>query len=156
MGKRLWYALSTLLLVGVVGILLVGPVFHLFTGTLACHIWQSKATAPLDGTTQFSSLSLLSSSDVWLAGSNVIPDSSIIRPLVEHWDGQHWQTLFPPNPGNFDGGLNGIAAVSDNDVWAVGNAYDTYDNFALAVHWDGRTWRTLPAPSTPALPPISS
>lgn len=148
MRKRLWLALTAFLLVGVVGLVLAGSVFHLFKGPLVCQTWQSKAMAPLEGTTEFTSLSLLSASDVWLAGRNTPPGGASSRPLMEHWDGKQWQTLFPPEPGPLDGTLKGIAAVSDTDVWVVGSAYtDPGNALALAAHWDGHNWRLFPSPS---------
>ncbi|MDQ2905900.1 MAG: hypothetical protein M3Y81_20450 [Chloroflexota bacterium] len=123
MRKRLWYALSALLLVAIVGVLLARLAFHLFTGTLACHTWRSMVPLQPNENTQFTSVALLSATDVWLAGTNFAPATHVSRPLVEHWDGQHWQTLFPPNPGSFDVMIRSITAVSDSDVWVVGGAY---------------------------------
>ncbi len=51
-----------------------------------------------------------------------------------------------PNLGRHDY-LRGIAALSPDDVWAVGY-YVTTDNFLnLAMHWDGTTWTITPTPN---------
>lgn len=149
MKKRLWYALSALLLVAVVSILLARLVFHLFTGTLTCHTWQSMSASQPNENNQFTSVAVLSTNDVWLAGKNYVPDSQVIRPLVQHWDGQHWQTFFPPNPSSFDGTVNSIAAGSDSDVWVVGTAYTSpATTIPLTAHWDGHSWHLLPSISS--------
>src|SRR5205814_6959443 len=38
--------------------------------------------------------------------------------------------------------LYGLAAVSANDVWAVGGANQTF-----TAHWDGSSWSTVPSPN---------
>jgi len=41
-----------------------------------------------------------------------------------------------------------VAAVNDNDVWAVGYVFgDGYDT--LAEHWDGFNWSVVPSFNTP-------
>ncbi|MFB3739791.1 MAG: hypothetical protein ACE14W_12625, partial [Candidatus Velamenicoccus archaeovorus] len=50
-------------------------------------------------------------------------------------------------PGKL-GGLDLVAAISADDVWAVGGA-GTTDLYAL--HWDGRRWTRTQAPRTPKL-----
>src|SRR5439155_1566738 len=50
----------------------------------------------------------------------------------------------PPNPQ-----LNGITAISANDVWAVGY-YQNYTNGfngTLTEHWDGSSWKLVPSPN---------
>jgi hypothetical protein len=41
------------------------------------------------------------------------------------------------------GDLQGVAAASASDVWAVGSA----GTGTLIVHWDGRTWKRVPSPA---------
>jgi len=63
--------------------------------------------------------------------------------LIEHWNGTQWSvdpnTLVP-------GGLGAVAAVTANDVWAVGTTDGTnYEPFA--EHWDGTQWSLVNTPS---------
>ena len=44
------------------------------------------------------------------------------------------------------GQLNGIAAVSASDVWAVGFYIDGGDN-TLIEHWNGSSWKVVPSPN---------
>lgn len=54
-----------------------------------------------------------------------------------------------PNPSGTQGNvLSGTAAISANDVWAVGawTSLAPYDS-TLAEHWDGTAWTTVPTPN---------
>src|SRR5205823_12799094 len=62
--------------------------------------------------------------------------------------GPSWGMLTGPSPGSADNALNGVAAVSANDIWAVGY----YSNTAgiaqtLIEHWDGAAWSVVPSPN---------
>jgi hypothetical protein len=49
-----------------------------------------------------------------------------------------------PSPTDYDDELYGVAAVAENDVWAVG-ASSTFTS--LIEHWDGTSWTVVPVPS---------
>ena len=59
-----------------------------------------------------------------------------------------WNIVSSPNVGSGDNHLNGIAAVSASDIWAVG--YSTADSNspsqALMEHWDGTQWSVISIP----------
>src|SRR5207249_4049787 len=57
-------------------------------------------------------------------------EGSFGRTLVEHWDGSSWSVVSSPNIDRRDY-LREVAAVSANDVWAVGN----YLNFSGTVRY---------------------
>jgi hypothetical protein len=63
--------------------------------------------------------------------------------------GPDWTTVPSPNPGAYSNSLNGVAAVSSTDVWAVGYSYDYYGggSDSLIEHWDGTAWTTVPSPN---------
>jgi hypothetical protein len=46
------------------------------------------------------------------------------------------------------GGLEGVAALSSDDVWAVGGYLDRQNDIYRTVieHWDGASWRVVPSP----------
>ena len=69
---------------------------------------------------QLLSVSPLAADDVWAAGFSLDQDS-VSQSLVLHWDGDAWSAVPLADPGA-DDLLAGIAAVSPNDVWAVGSA----------------------------------
>jgi hypothetical protein len=65
-----------------------------------------------------------------------------------HWDGRRWRIfkgLAALNATNGDSSLHGVAVVSMNDVWAVGE--DDEGNTATAVinHWNGARWSGISA-----------
>jgi len=52
----------------------------------------------------------------------------------------HWVVIASPNPGASDV-LDGVAAVENDDIWAVGYA----DNQTLTEHWGGSSWKVIPS-----------
>jgi hypothetical protein len=60
--------------------------------------------------------------------------------LILHWNGTDWRQVPQPVRALWDG-LTGVAAVSTNDVWAVGNGY--FGPFI--IHWDGSRWNEVPS-----------
>jgi hypothetical protein len=59
----------------------------------------------------------------------------------------HWSVVPSPN-GNSNSVLSGVAAVSANDVWAVGNSGDQKSGGqALIEHWNGSHWSVVKSPS---------
>jgi hypothetical protein len=88
----------------------------------------------------------LSADDVWAVGG--YQNGTQLRTLAVHWDGSRWSKLTTPNPGS-DGInlLQGVAAVADDDVWAVGykSAAGLYKT--LILHWNGSTWSEVASPN---------
>jgi len=58
-----------------------------------------------------------------------------------------WRVVDSPNPDPAHDAIFGMAAISANDVWAVGD-YGTRTglNRALTLHWDGTSWTNVPCP----------
>ncbi|HEX4665738.1 MAG TPA: hypothetical protein VH207_03985 [Chthoniobacterales bacterium] len=83
--------------------------------------WHEVAAASVPDS-YLSDVVAISSNDIWAVGhqDNVGPDFSV----TQHWDGATWTQVPSPNPSRdpFYGEnyLSGVAAVSANDVWAVG------------------------------------
>src|SRR5207244_611757 len=72
----------------------------------------------------------------WAVGSY----SGEAPPNILRWDGTAWTKESVKLPV---GDLNGVAAISPTDAWAIG-----FDNVIdpLAVHWDGTAWSVVPTP----------
>src|SRR5207247_4185807 len=67
--------------------------------------------------------------------------------LLEHWDGTQWSVVQGPSNGP-DFYYKGIAAVSANDVWAVGSYVETgVGDRTFIGHWDGTQWTQVPSPN---------
>lgn len=96
---------------------------------------------------QLNGLAVVSANDAWAVGysSNGANNNYIGRTLIEHWDGTRWN-IMPGVNSQTDDSFSGVAAISANDVWAVGYA----DNHTLIEHWNGIRWSVVPSPSSGA------
>jgi hypothetical protein len=69
---------------------------------------------------------------------------------AQHWNGTAWQRVALPEPkGAQSPEFNGAAALSPNDIWAVGDAElhgSTSPARAIVDHWNGHSWRLVPVP----------
>ena len=66
--------------------------------------------------------------------------------------GPAWQADSSPNIGTGDNALNGVAALTPTDLWAVG----TYTNTTglaqtLIEHWNGSSWSIVSSPNPGAM-----
>ena len=89
----------------------------------------------------------ISAGNVWAVGDHTVKGAD--RTLVQHWNGRTWSTVPSPSPGGPTGsGLNGVAAISADNVWAVGQYQTALDGArALVLHWNGQRWRQIPVPN---------
>lgn len=72
------------------------------------------------------------------------------QPLIEHWNGRQWSVIQKAGFNPALAILNGVAAVSANDVWAVGgfsNKNVRYTEQTLIEHWDGTRWSIISSPN---------
>src|SRR6266446_232414 len=88
------------------------------------------------------------SNQLWAVGY-FWDSSNTYLPLIEHWDGSSWSIVPNPNPGRSDDLLNGVAALSVNNAWAVGtsNNIRAGQEQTLTEHWDGTTWSIVRSPN---------
>jgi hypothetical protein len=93
-----------------------------------------------------SAVAVISSSDVWAVGSYFDTSVDDDEELIEHWDGTSWTTMPSPRGTAGVGELDGLAATSSSDVWAVGS-YQVGARETLIEHWDGTSWTVVPSPS---------
>jgi hypothetical protein len=91
------------------------------------------------------SVSASAAGDVWAVGQ--IGGG---RQLIEHWDGVRWRAV-APEP-RYGGILNGVVALTPDDVWAVGVRGLGGGGKTLIEHWDGTRWTVVPSPSPTAAP----
>jgi hypothetical protein len=89
----------------------------------------------------------LSPTDVWAVGQGRDSDGDSNFARIEHFDGTSWSIVpsprvNPPEPLDTQSGLGGVAAISANDIWAVGEAL----NQTLTEHWDGTSWSVITSP----------
>lgn len=92
------------------------------------------------------SVSAISGSSAWAVG--YYRTAEITRALFERWDGTGWRKIKTHNLGDRPNMLTGVTALSDDDVWAVGNYVAEVRGYprTLIEHWDGSTWIRVPSP----------
>jgi hypothetical protein len=80
--------------------------------------------------------------DAWAVGSTDAPllPSGYRSALILHWDGSRWNSVTTPSGL---GALSGIAAVSPDDLWAVGPVDSDSFSPPVVAHWDGSSWRVI-------------
>ncbi len=88
----------------------------------------------------------VSANDVWAVGYYV-DNSNAQHTLFEHWDGTAWLVVPSPSPGTSENYLSRIAAVSANDVWAVGLYCTNTGCQTLTEHWNGSMWSVVSSPN---------
>jgi len=95
------------------------------------------------------SVSALTAKDVWAVGSyNTSGTTS--NTLVEHWNGSQWSIVSSPI-FQTSTTLSGVAALSKDNAWAVGNSFDSSNpngvSTTLIEHWNGKTWSVVSSPN---------
>lgn len=128
-------------------------------GTCALHYdgtrWESLPTPnPGFGYNYLQGVTVLAPNNVWAAGWFTRNSNSDrpTRTLIEHWDGTSWQIVPSPDvvgKGEISSRLNGIVAVSANDLWAFGESSIISSSHAptLVLHWNGTSWAIVPSPA---------
>jgi hypothetical protein len=92
---------------------------------------------------------------MWAVGSTNNGRDTHIR----HWNGSGWNVvpgaeITPPGSGarsQRSTGLNAVAALAPNDVWAVGRAqFEDFSRHTLIERWNGSTWQLVNGPTDPS------
>jgi hypothetical protein len=135
--RLLWY----------VGVAALIPLF-VSTGVAQAASW-SVIPSPNPGVSgnELNAVAVVASKDVWAVGDITVGNGAS-QTLIEHWDGTMWNVVSSPSPSPFHNVLNGVTAVSANDVWAAGwlaNARDVPQT--LIEHWNGTTWSVVASPN---------
>jgi hypothetical protein len=107
------------------------------------HVWSVVRMPAENFNSGVGSVTSAGPDDLWASGWYDVqtPTGTEMFTLAEHWNGKTWSVDFPPSPTD-DAALSDIAAVSANDIWAVGN---TAINDTFLLHWNGESWRQYPA-----------
>jgi hypothetical protein len=123
-----------------------GNVFRGCSGVLPALIehWDGKQWTAIPHTppgTLFA-VSADAANDVWAVGSGGNGT------FIMHFDGKQWATVNVSLPPAQSPQLNGVAAHSPTDVWAVGQTFSAGGTRPTVLHWDGKAWntQTVPAP----------
>jgi len=97
--------------------------------------WNVVPSQSPSGTSGLFSITSISANDLWAVGRG---GASL---LALRWDGSQWNIV--PTPSIYNSVLLGVAALSPNYAWAVGNR-GQHDSILLK--WDGQTWTEAPIP----------
>jgi hypothetical protein len=92
------------------------------------------------GDTIANGVAVVSTCLAWLVGA--APGD----PLIERWNGSAWKFQPVPNPDSAS--LNGVAATSASNAWAVGSFFggNPPAETGLIEHWNGTLWKVQPSP----------
>ncbi len=95
------------------------------------------------------SVTAVSSTDVWAVGSFGPTNGEMFQPLALHWNGKQWSMVATPTINQFFNGFSGVAAISSTDVWAVGQTTNPNDFSPLTLieHWNGQQWSIVKSPN---------
>ncbi len=111
--------------------------------------WREIASPNPSTASILQGVAALSSKNVWTVGY-FLNKAGTFQTLIEHWNGSTWSLVPSPNVTKHDNNLNGVTAISPNNVWAVGSAFNSSETHTLVEHWDGRTWSIVPSPNIAA------
>lgn len=120
------------------------------TTTLSCGTW-SVVSSPNAGSSNntLNAVAAISADNVWAVGWYLDSNNAMLT-LIEHWNGSVWALVSSANPGSAYNSLNGVAAISAKNIWAVGyysNSTGSTTAQTLIEHWNGKTWSVVPSPN---------
>jgi hypothetical protein len=114
--------------------------------------WSAISNAPVNG--ELDGVAVNAPTEAWAVGYLQLR-SGIAQTLIEHWNGIRWSIVPSPNMGGVQNTntLVGVAALSSNNVWAVGDFYDSNScarnpmcsPYVLIEHWNGQSWNSIPS-----------
>jgi hypothetical protein len=118
--------------------------------------WVIQPSLNIGFSPGFLAASELAPNDVWAVGSYTDPSGSPDDTLTEHWNGSAWSIMSSPNVGTNENFLDSVAAISTNNVWAVGyqnscTNFPTCPPQGLVEHWNGTTWAVVASPDVAGL-----
>lgn len=113
-----------------------------------CGAWSVVGSPNVGTSTNFLySVAAITAKNVWAVGSEGNGNGGLT--LVEHWNGIQWKVVASPNvKSSLSDSLSGVATITANNVWAVGNYYDASNvQHPLIEHWNGTSWSLVSSPS---------
>jgi hypothetical protein len=116
-----------------------GPLVEHFDGTG----WTIVSGPPDAGNDVYvRGLDVRAGGDLWIVGDSLGPPPEYVEsPLIEHASGGTWT-----GHSGKAGEPWGVAALSENDVWVVGNQASPRGVYsAMIEHWDGTSWSLAPS-----------
>jgi hypothetical protein len=103
--------------------------------------WSNVPAPNLLFDAKLNDVAAIAGDDVWAVGTTGSSAGIDFDTVTMHWDGTEWAIIPSPNPApDSYNELHAVAAVSANDVWAVGEYLGEFYKHPLILHWDGLSW----------------
>lgn len=100
----------------------------------------------------FWAVTALSANDAWAVGGTMQGSIFDVLPAhtqIAHWDGSQWKIVASPDAGAKSNSLQGVAAISASDAWAVGGYSGSDDiDHQLIERWNGSHWAVVAGAAT--------
>lgn len=114
----------------------------------------SSSSHYLEASNVLSAVTATGPNDVWAVGTynTTKATDAADHTLIEHWNGSRWTLVQSPDAQtgyDSDNRLDGIAALTSTDIWAVGHSKagpSGATNQLLIEHWNGIAWTLDPSP----------
>src|SRR5215469_7517491 len=112
--------------------------------------WSGKKWSIISNSTPgyLTAVTVVSARDIWAVGFH--GSSSGQQTLIEHWNGTRWKVVSSPNiAGSRSNELDGVAAISAKNVWAVGFYLSSSGppRQKLTEQWNGKKWHIVSSPN---------
>lgn len=119
--------------------------------TQSCGKWSITASPSPGSMDELYGIVAISPQDAWAVG-RYLNAQGVSQTLIQHWNDKQWSVVSSPSPGSSGNFLEGIAAISSTDIWAVGGTSSS----TLIEHWNGTSWNVIPSPSAGDLLGVSA
>ena len=123
-------------------------------GEWTVHFVPPRATVGSQSKNTLRGIEGASANDAWAVGfaeQSGADDPFGPAAMAAHWNGSTWTQvdLFPLLDSTDFSGLEDLAAIATDDVWAVGYDYDLTRQLTipLILHWDGSAWTKAAVPT---------
>jgi hypothetical protein len=111
--------------------------------------WSIVSSPDEEGSNWLQAVDASAGDNAWAVGF-YLGIEGVYETLAQRWDGSDWRLVETPNVGHYGNWLNGVAAVSASEAWAVGYTAGnpaTYTSTTLVEHWNGSAWSVVPSPN---------
>ncbi len=99
-------------------------VAHAHTNTRPDEVAQGASIGRFAGDASLSDVAGLSAKDIWAVGQQNVWDTWRNHGVITHWNGVSWTDVAIRGDATGAGHLRSVAAVSPDEVWAVGDGHD--------------------------------
>src|ERR1022692_1830765 len=95
-----------------------------------------------------SGVAATSASNAWAVGSYSNDAAGVVQTIILRWNGTAWKHVRSPDPGGSStfNVLDGVAATSASNAWAVGEYFHGTTDQTLVLHWNGTAWKRVRSP----------